>query len=69
MLQQVIKFYHLNPKVDDIPDTYGKVCNGVRTPGPGNCRDWRRRMCMSGTCNAETYYQQSGTEKRGCSNS
>lgn len=24
------KFYRINPKVDDIPDTYGKVCNGVR---------------------------------------
>ncbi|MBQ0000405.1 MAG: AAA family ATPase [Clostridiales bacterium] len=24
------QFYTLNPKVDDIPDTYGKVCNGVR---------------------------------------
>ena len=24
------QFYHLNPKVDDIPDKYGKVCNGVR---------------------------------------
>ena len=24
------QFYTLNPKVDDIPDAYGKVCNGVR---------------------------------------
>lgn len=24
------KFYRINPKVDDIPDTYGKMCNGVR---------------------------------------
>ncbi len=24
------QFYHLNPKVDDIPETYGKVCNGVQ---------------------------------------
>lgn len=24
------QFYTLNPKVDDIPETYGKVCNGVR---------------------------------------
>ena len=24
------QFYHLNPKVDDIPDTYGKTCNGVK---------------------------------------
>jgi CO dehydrogenase maturation factor len=24
------KFYRINPKVDDIPDTYGRVCNGVR---------------------------------------
>ena len=24
------QFYTLNPKVDDIPDTYGKVCNGVK---------------------------------------
>ena len=24
------QFYHLNPKVDDIPEKYGKVCNGVR---------------------------------------
>lgn len=24
------KFYKLNPKVDDIPDTYGKTCNGVK---------------------------------------
>ena len=24
------QFYHLNPKVDDIPDKYGKICNGVR---------------------------------------
>ena len=23
-------FYLLNPKVDDIPDTYGKTCNGVK---------------------------------------
>lgn len=23
-------FYRINPKVSDIPDTYGKVCNGVR---------------------------------------
>jgi CO dehydrogenase maturation factor len=23
-------FYRLNPKVDDIPDTYGKTCNGVK---------------------------------------
>ena len=24
------KFYRINPKVDDIPELYGKVCNGVR---------------------------------------
>lgn len=24
------QFYTLNPKVDDIPEKYGKVCNGVR---------------------------------------
>ncbi|MFQ9393443.1 MAG: carbon monoxide dehydrogenase [Lachnospiraceae bacterium] len=24
------QFYKLNPKVDDIPDTYSKVCNGVK---------------------------------------
>ena len=24
------QFYHLNPRVDDIPEKYGKVCNGVR---------------------------------------
>lgn len=24
------KFYRINPKVDDIPDSYGKVCNGVK---------------------------------------
>ena len=24
------QFYQLNPKVDDIPDTYGKTCNGVK---------------------------------------
>lgn len=24
------RFYKLNPKVDDIPDAYGKVCNGVK---------------------------------------
>lgn len=24
------QFYRLNPKVDDIPDRYGKVCNGVK---------------------------------------
>ena len=24
------QFYRINPKVDDIPDTYGKVCNGVK---------------------------------------
>ena len=24
------QFYRVNPKVDDIPDTYGKICNGVR---------------------------------------
>ncbi len=24
------QFYRMNPKVDDIPDKYGKVCNGVR---------------------------------------
>ena len=24
------QFYRVNPKVDDIPDTYGKVCNGVK---------------------------------------
>ena len=24
------QFYKLNPKVDDIPDTYSKACNGVR---------------------------------------
>ncbi|MDO4344083.1 MAG: carbon monoxide dehydrogenase accessory protein CooC [Eubacteriales bacterium] len=23
-------FYRINPKVSDIPDTYGKVCNGVK---------------------------------------
>lgn len=23
-------FYRINPKVSDIPDTYGKMCNGVR---------------------------------------
>lgn len=23
-------FYKVNPKVDDIPEKYGKVCNGVR---------------------------------------
>lgn len=24
------QFYQLNPRVDDIPDTYGKTCNGVK---------------------------------------
>lgn len=24
------KFYKINPKVDDIPDTYSKMCNGVK---------------------------------------
>lgn len=24
------QFYKLNPKVDDIPDSYGKICNGVK---------------------------------------
>ena len=24
------QFYRINPKVDDIPDAYGKVCNGVK---------------------------------------
>jgi len=24
------KFFRLNPKVDDIPDAYGKTCNGVK---------------------------------------
>ena len=24
------QFYKLNPKVDDIPDTYSKTCNGVK---------------------------------------
>lgn len=24
------QFYKINPKVDDIPDTYGRVCNGVK---------------------------------------
>jgi CO dehydrogenase maturation factor len=24
------KFYKINPKVDDIPDTYSKTCNGVK---------------------------------------
>ncbi len=24
------KFYRINPKVSDIPDTYGRVCNGVK---------------------------------------
>ena len=24
------KFYKINPKVDDIPDSYSKVCNGVK---------------------------------------
>ena len=24
------QFYRVNPKVDDIPDTYGKTCNGVK---------------------------------------
>ena len=24
------QFYKLSPKVDDIPDTYGKICNGVK---------------------------------------
>lgn len=24
------QYYKINPKVDDIPDTYGKVCNGVK---------------------------------------
>lgn len=24
------KFYKINPKVDDIPDTYSRVCNGVK---------------------------------------
>ena len=24
------QFYKLNPKVDDIPETYGKICNGVK---------------------------------------
>ena len=24
------QFYKLNPKVDDIPDTYGKTYNGVK---------------------------------------
>ena len=24
------QYYKINPKVDDIPDAYGKVCNGVK---------------------------------------
>ena len=31
------QFYKLNPKVDDIPDIYGKVCNGVEAVGSWNC--------------------------------
>ena len=35
------QFYHLNPKVDDIPDKYGKVCNGVRLLGTSRQRNHR----------------------------
>ncbi len=29
-VNQENQFYRLNPKVDDIPDKFGKLCNGVR---------------------------------------
>ena len=46
-------FYLLNPKVDDIPDTYGKTCNGVKLVSAGDCGDWRSWLCVSGACDAQ----------------
>ena len=51
------QFYKLNPKVDDIPDTYSKVCNGVKLLVLGY---GQQRLCLPGACDAETDHQPSG---------
>ena len=55
------QFYKLNPKVDDIPDTYSKVCNGVKLLVLGTVDTARQRLCLPGACDAETDHQSSGS--------
>ena len=54
------QFYKLNPKVDDIPDTYSKVCNGVKLLVLGTVDTGQQRLCLPGACDAETDHQPSG---------
>ena len=58
------QFYKLNPKVDDIPDTYGKTCNGVKLlvlgtveTGGGGC-----------VCPEHVMLKPPDAEKQRCSN-
>lgn len=42
-------FFKINPKVDDIPDTYGKVCNGVKLLVLGTIETaWSGCICPEG---------------------
>lgn len=50
-------FYKVNPKVDDIPETYGKEYNGVRLLLLGTVETAGGRMCLSGECDAEEDHQ------------
>lgn len=60
------KFYKINPKVDDIPDTYSKTFNDIKYAGSGNGRYRRKRLCMSGARDAETHHQPSGSSEQRC---
>ena len=60
MQMRTMQFYKLNPKVDDIPDTYSKVCNGVKLLVLGTVDTANERLCLPGACDAETDHQPSG---------
>ncbi len=54
------QFYKLNPKVDDIPDTYSKSLQRCKASGTGNRGDGQQRLCLPGACDAEADHQPSG---------
>ena len=49
----------MNPKVDDIPDTYARKCNGVKLLVLGTVETAGQRLRLPGACDAETNYQSS----------
>ena len=55
------QFYKLNPKVDDIPDTYSRDLQWCKASGSWNGRYRRKRMRLPGACDSETDHQSSGT--------